>query len=124
MNTILVVQEGSGTREIICKTLKRKGYHTVGVGNGKAAYEYLLLYPDTVRLVLTAYHLPDCTGFELKKKIARIHGSVPVVFSSEGLRADKTKQPDETEELFRGINSVLQYAVDSQSGLKQILTIK
>ena len=126
MNTILVVQESSGTREFICKTLKPKGYNTVGVGSGKAAYEYLFLFPDTVRLVLTAHHLPDCTGFELKKKIERVHGSksVPVVFLSEGSRADNTKQPDETEELFGGINSVLQYVVDPQSVLNKIMIIK
>lgn len=119
--TAFVVQEESGTREFICKTLKRKGYNTVGVGSGKAAYEYLFLFPDTVRLVLTAYHLPDCTGFELKKKIERVHGSnpLPVVFLSQASHADKMEEPDKTEELFRGINSVLQYAVDPQSVLNK-----
>jgi len=121
MNTILVVQEGSGSREFICKTLKRKGYNTVGVGSGKAAYEYFFLFPDKVRLVLTAYHLPDCTGFELKKKIERVHGvkPVPVIFLSEGSQTDETKQPDEAEELFRGINGLLQYVADPQSVLNK-----
>jgi DNA-binding response OmpR family regulator len=121
MNTILVVQEESGHREFICKTLKRKGYNAVGVGSGQAAHDYVLLFPDTIRLVLTAYHLPDCTGFELKKRIGKIQGSkpAPVAFLSQETQVDDVAQSSESEELFRGINGLLQCAVDSRSVLNK-----
>lgn len=120
MNTILVVQDEAVIREFICKTLEEKGYKAIGVKNGNEAVAFLNLAFDHVRLVLTDYHLPDFSGYELKKKIETIagHKQMPVVFLTAESHEDKLRiahqisfieRPCEADALFIGINKLLQF---------------
>ncbi|HET6540285.1 MAG TPA: response regulator, partial [Chryseolinea sp.] len=67
--TILVVDDFASIRDFVCDTLQRKGYETLGAANGNEAYQVLTQKANDVNLVLTDYNMPDCTGFELLKKI-------------------------------------------------------
>src|SRR6187455_2176288 len=94
--TILVVDDFASIRDFVCETLQRKGYDTLGAANGNQAYELLADKPQ-VNLVLTDYNMPDCTGFELLKKIKANPSvaKVPVIFLTTESNPDKMRSAKE-----------------------------
>jgi two-component system chemotaxis response regulator CheY len=94
--TILVVDDFASIRDFVCETLQRKGYETVGAANGNQAFQMLCDSPS-VDLVLTDYNMPDCTGFELLKKIKADPSvaKVPVVFLTTESNPDKMRAAKE-----------------------------
>ena len=94
--TILVVDDFASIRDFVCETLQRKGYETLGAANGNEAYQLLSDKPE-VNLVLTDYNMPDCTGFELLKKIKAnpTVAKVPVVFLTTESNPDKMRSARE-----------------------------
>jgi two-component system, chemotaxis family, chemotaxis protein CheY len=93
---ILVVDDFASIRNFVCETLERKGYETIGAANGNEAYQTLSNTPD-VNLVLTDYNMPDCTGFELLKKIKSnaTVAKIPVVFLTTESSPDKMRAAKE-----------------------------
>jgi two-component system, chemotaxis family, chemotaxis protein CheY len=118
--TIIVVDDFASIRDFVCETLQRKGYDTIGASNGNEAYQLLSDKPG-VNLVLTDYNMPDCTGFELLKKIKSnpTIAHVPVIFlttesSPEKMRSAKDaglsawiKKPYRAETFFAQIENAL-----------------
>jgi CheY-like chemotaxis protein len=94
--TILVVDDFASIRDFVCDTLQRKGYETLGAANGNQAYQLLSNRPE-VNLVLTDYSMPECTGFELLKKIKANPeiARVPVVFLTTESSPDKMRDAKE-----------------------------
>jgi two-component system, chemotaxis family, chemotaxis protein CheY len=92
--TILVVDDFTSIRKFVCETLERKGYRTLGVGSGDEAYEILKKNEKGVDLVLTDYHMPDCTGYDLLVMIKANSetAKIPVVFLTTELSPEKMKQ--------------------------------
>lgn len=117
---ILVVDDFASIRDFVCETLQRKGYETVGAANGNEAFNVLSGTPG-INLVLTDYNMPDCTGFELLKKIKSNSevASIPVVFlttesNPEKMRAAKEaglsawiKKPYRAETFFAQIENAI-----------------
>src|SRR5689334_14335452 len=95
--TILVVDDFASIRDFVCETLQRKGYETLGAANGNEAYKVLTEKSDNVSLVLTDYNMPDCTGFELLKKIKDnpTVAKVPVIFLTTESNPDKMRSAKE-----------------------------
>jgi two-component system, chemotaxis family, chemotaxis protein CheY len=95
--TILVVDDFASIRDFVCDTLQRKGYETLGAANGNDAYKVLTEKAKEVNLVLTDYNMPDCTGFELLKKIKEnpLVTKVPVVFLTTESNPDKMRSAKE-----------------------------
>jgi CheY-like chemotaxis protein len=95
--TILVVDDFASIRDFVCDTLQRKGYETLGAANGNEAYKVLTERAGDVNLVLTDYNMPDCTGFELLKKIKENPSvtKVPVVFLTTESNPDKMRSAKE-----------------------------
>jgi len=95
--TILVVDDFASIRDFVCDTLQRKGYETLGAANGNDAYKVLTERASDVNLVLTDYNMPDCTGFELLKKIKEnpLVTKVPVVFLTTESNPDKMRSAKE-----------------------------
>ena len=95
--TILVVDDFASIRDFVCETLQRKGYETLGAANGNEAYKVLTEKADDVNLVLTDYNMPDCTGFELLKKIKDNPSvsKVPVIFLTTESNPDKMRSAKE-----------------------------
>jgi len=91
--TILVVDDFTSIREFVRETLEKKGYETLGASNGNEAFQTLVKQEQKVDLVLSDYNMPDCTGFELLKKIKTEPkvSSVPVVFLTTESNPDKMK---------------------------------
>lgn len=95
--TILVVDDFASIRQFVCETLERKGYATLGATNGNEAYNVLTQNSGEVDLVLTDYNMPDCTGFELLKKIKETPtvAKVPVIFLTTESSPDKMRSAKE-----------------------------
>jgi two-component system, chemotaxis family, chemotaxis protein CheY len=95
--TILVVDDFASIRDFVCDTLQRKGYETLGAANGNEAYQVLTERASDVNLVLTDYNMPDCTGFELLKKIKEnpLVTKVPVIFLTTESNPDKMRSAKE-----------------------------
>jgi two-component system, chemotaxis family, chemotaxis protein CheY len=95
-HTILVVDDFASIRDFVCETLQRKGYQTLGAANGNEAYKVLTEQQD-VKLVLTDYNMPDCTGYELLKKIKDnpTVSNVPVIFLTTESNPDKMRSAKE-----------------------------
>ena len=91
--TILVVDDFASIRQFVCETLERKGYETLGATNGTEAYTVLAQNVAQVNLVLTDYNMPDCTGYELLKKIKTNPdvAKVPVIFLTTESNPDKMR---------------------------------
>src|SRR6187402_1097358 len=95
--TILVVDDFASIRDFVCETLQRKGYETLGASNGNEAFKVLTEKNDSISLVLTDYNMPDCTGFELLKKIKEnpVVAKVPVIFLTTESNPDKMRSARE-----------------------------
>jgi len=95
--TILVVDDFASIRDFVCETLQRKGYETLGAANGNEAFKVLTEKNDSINLVLTDYNMPDCTGFELLKKIKEnpAVAKVPVIFLTTESNPDKMRSAKE-----------------------------
>lgn len=94
--TILVVDDFTSIRQFVCEILEKKGYSTLGVSNGSEAFQVLASKPGGVDLVLSDYNMPDCTGFELLKKIkASDAANIPVVFLTTESNPEKMKSAQE-----------------------------
>jgi len=91
--TILVVDDFASIRQFVCETLEKKGYSTLGAANGNEAFDVLTSKLGEVDLVLTDYNMPDCTGFELLKKIKTNSdvANIPVVFLTTESSPEKMK---------------------------------
>jgi two-component system chemotaxis response regulator CheY len=119
--TILVVDDFASIRDFVCDTLQRKGYDTLGAANGNEAFKVLSTQTSTISLVLTDYNMPDCTGFELLKKIKDNPevARTPVIFlttesSPEKMKAAKAagltawiKKPYRSETFFAQIENAI-----------------
>jgi len=91
--TILVVDDFASIRDFVCQTLQRKGYDTISANNGNEAFQILTERPESINLVLSDYNMPDCTGFELLKKIKETPtvAKVPVIFLTTEANIDKMR---------------------------------
>lgn len=94
---ILVVEDFASVREFVCETLQKKGYNTIGAANGNEAYSLLADKKQEVNLVLADYYMPDCTGFELLKRIKANSetASIPVIFLTTESSPEKIREARE-----------------------------
>lgn len=65
---VLVVEDSSTMRNVICNMLKRHLFKVVSAVDGIDAIKVFLANPD-VKLLITDYNMPNMDGFELVKKI-------------------------------------------------------
>ncbi|HEY3430541.1 MAG TPA: response regulator [Cyclobacteriaceae bacterium] len=69
MKTILVVEDHSTVRQLLCNALQSKGYQTLGAASFLEAYEMLWYYASDINLVLSDVDVDDIHGFDLLKTI-------------------------------------------------------
>jgi diguanylate cyclase (GGDEF)-like protein len=65
---VLVVEDSTTMRNIICNMLKRHLFKVVSAVDGIDAIKVFLANPD-IKLLITDYHMPNMDGFELVKNI-------------------------------------------------------
>lgn len=72
---ILVVDDTRTTRKVLARMLSIQQYAVVEAGSGQEALAILEANPD-IQLVVSDYYMPDMDGFELARRIRRLHPHV------------------------------------------------
>jgi chemosensory pili system protein ChpA (sensor histidine kinase/response regulator) len=98
MKTILVVEDFLHARQLICKKLRSKGYHTRSASSVQEAYEVLSHEAGDINLVLSDVDVPSTNGFDLLRTIKNNPETedIPVVFWTAQINSDKIRFARET----------------------------
>jgi CheY-like chemotaxis protein len=84
--TILIVEDDEGLRQIIESDIKRRGYSVFTASGGRDALQ--IIERNAVDLVLTDTEMPNGDGIELLKKIRERRTSLPVIIFMSGSDLD------------------------------------
>jgi putative two-component system response regulator len=136
--TVLVVDDEEGMRSLLTALLSREGYRVEAAHNGASALAQIASSPPDV--ILLDVMLPDCTGFEICRRLKREHATrlTPIILVTgltarehriEGMDcgADEflTKPPDRAELLarVRSLARMKRYTDDLDSAASIITTL-
>jgi two-component system cell cycle sensor histidine kinase/response regulator CckA len=78
--TILLVEDESGVRELAAEFLKVHGYTVIEAGNGVEALEVAARYEGPIHVLLTDMIMPKMGGAELRKRIAASRPDLRIAF--------------------------------------------
>jgi two-component system cell cycle sensor histidine kinase/response regulator CckA len=80
--TILVVEDETALRRLLCLSLERRGYTVLAAKDGAVAIEIFQQRGDQIHLVVTDIMLPHLDGFELKQRITALRQDMKFLFMS------------------------------------------
>ncbi|MFY9561689.1 MAG: PAS domain S-box protein [Terriglobales bacterium] len=80
--TILVVEDETALRRLLCASLERRGYKVLAAKDGAEAIEIFRQQRDQIHLVVSDIMMPHVDGFELKQRLVALHSDVKFVFMS------------------------------------------
>jgi len=80
--TVLVVEDSEGLREVVRELLTQQGYTVLDVSQGEAALALLGSEKRAVDLVLTDVVMPKLGGADLVKRLRTLHPRLRVVYMS------------------------------------------
>jgi PAS domain S-box-containing protein len=94
--TVLVIDDEVMLQEINRKFLKRLGYSTLVVSNGKEGLDVYTQNRDDITLVILDLSMPDMSGWEVLDEFHALAPTLPVIicsgYSPEGVERDKLRQ--------------------------------
>jgi len=80
--TVLVVEDEAGVRELACQFLRVKGYTVLDAGDGEEALEIAARHPGTIHLLLSDMVMPKMNGGVLAGKLKMMRPNIRVAFMS------------------------------------------
>jgi len=80
--TILLVEDNMGVRELIRQVLSKLGYNLLEAGNGQEALRLMAHRPDPVHLLLTDVVMPGISGKTLAEELVRTRPDLKTLFMS------------------------------------------
>jgi len=80
--TILVVEDETALRRLLCLSLDRRGYEVLAARDGAEAIEIFRQHGDRIHLVVTDIMMPHVDGLELRQRIATLRRNVRFLFIS------------------------------------------
>jgi len=107
MKTILLIEDFSGIRQLLCKKLRSKGYHILTAATGKEAYDLLTKPASEVSLVISDFDIVDVQEFDLLRTIKSNPKleNLPIIYLDRELLSEdkkkKSRQPGFDEKSFR-----------------------
>jgi PAS domain S-box-containing protein len=126
IETILVVEDVSGLRRLMTRTLESNGYNVLTAASGDEALRVLEQYEEPVHLMVTDVVMPGMSGGSLAVRLARIRPEMKVLYMSgytddvivrHGVLEEGVpflSKPFGTAELIRTIRQVLDSPVHSR----------
>ncbi|MGB9693140.1 MAG: hybrid sensor histidine kinase/response regulator, partial [Candidatus Sumerlaeaceae bacterium] len=80
---VLVIENDSTTRDLVCASLRRAGYRAIGAASGKEAFEAIELEPP--RAITLDVNLGDEDGWQLLAKLRALPATVnvPIILVTE-----------------------------------------
>ena len=94
MKTILVIEDFSGIRKLVCRKLRSKGYKILTADTGREAYELLTQPVSEVNLVISDFDMPDVQEFDLLRMIKAnpTLENLPIIYLDSKLLSDEKKE--------------------------------
>jgi CheY-like chemotaxis protein len=80
--TILVVEDDTGVRELVQQVLRKRGYNLLQARNGHEALRLIAGCPDPIHLLLTDVVMPGVSGKALAEKLAQVQPGLKTLFMS------------------------------------------
>jgi signal transduction histidine kinase len=80
--TVLVVEDDTEVRRLICEILRAKGYRVLESAKGDEAIRLAQTFPEPVQLVLADVILPEMSGPEVVSHIRQARPGIPALFIS------------------------------------------
>jgi len=80
--TVLVVEDQDGIRDIVRESLRRNGYNVLIAIDGNQALEMSNAYPDPIHLLVTDLVMPNIGGRELAQRLTPLRPGMKVLFMS------------------------------------------
>jgi CheY-like chemotaxis protein len=80
--TILVVEDETTLRRLLCLSLEKRGYKVYAARDGAEAMEIFRQQPGTIHLVVSDVMMPHIDGIELKRKAAALRPDMKFLFMS------------------------------------------
>jgi PAS domain S-box-containing protein len=80
--TILLVEDAEGVRELARESLERRGYAVLPAGTPAEALETVERHPLPIHLLLTDVVLPGRSGRELASRLVSLHPEMKVLYMS------------------------------------------
>ncbi|MCP4602810.1 MAG: response regulator [Proteobacteria bacterium] len=116
MPVVLVVEDDRNARNVICSTIKREGYFTLGCRNGLKGWELLQGNQQGIHIVVTDLNMPEMNGKELISRI-REHAAMvdlPIIVFSAYVEGQKK------ELLNLGVSAIMSKPMDLEFIMKYI----
>jgi PAS domain S-box-containing protein len=117
--TVLVVEDQDGIRDIVRLSLRRNGYTVLIAEDGNEALQMAGAYPDPIHLLVTDLVMPNIGGRELAQRLKPLRPGIKVLFMSgysersplDNDEADETatilQKPFSLDALARNVRRVL-----------------
>jgi CheY-like chemotaxis protein len=80
--TVLVVEDEALVRDFTCRVLTVHGYRPLEAANGAEALDTIRQSGEVLHAVITDVVMPGVGGGTLARRLAELHPSVPVLFTS------------------------------------------
>src|SRR3984957_3778125 len=80
--TVLVVEDQDGIRDIVRESLRRNGYKVLIANDGDEALQMAGAYPDPIHLLITDLVMPNIGGRELAQRLTPLRPMMKVLFMS------------------------------------------
>ena len=80
--TVLVVEDQDGIRDIVGESLRRNGYHVIIAADGNEALQIASTYADPIHLLVTDLVMPNLGGRELANRLTQLWPHLKVLFMS------------------------------------------
>lgn len=80
--TILVVEDETGVRELACEFLRVSGYTVLSAQNGIEALEVCARHPEPIHLLLSDMVMPRMGGAELAAKVCELRRDTKILLMS------------------------------------------
>jgi two-component system, cell cycle sensor histidine kinase and response regulator CckA len=80
--TVLVVEDQDGIRDIVRESLRRNGYKVLIAVDGNEALQMASEYPDPIHLLVTDLVMPNIGGRELAQRLTPLRPAMKVLFMS------------------------------------------
>jgi CheY-like chemotaxis protein len=80
--TVLVVEDQDGIRDIVRESLGRNGYKVLIANDGYEALQMAAAYPDPIQLLIADLVMPNIGGRELAQRLTPLRSAKKVLFMS------------------------------------------
>ena len=99
--TLLLVEDDPGVRQVLAYGLEQEGYHMYKAGNGREAIVVFDRHRDEISLVITDLIMPEMGGIALGEHLRDSGASIPILYVT-GYHQDLERYPSEQLPLCRG----------------------